>query len=260
MIRLAVDLLRSRRVLVAAVFVGTLLVSIGYLALYPSFDEQLQVFAEDLPDAYKAFIGDADISTAEGYIQSQVYSLLGPLIIAGAAIAAGSGLARSERDQTLAVFSVLPLSRRQLLGSWWLLVLLVATAGAVAAVVGVLVGGPLAGADVGLDRVLLATAPLLSFGALVGSIALLTSTLTGAPGLSSGVGWLVVLASFVANSFAELIESLRWLSMVSPWSWHGAGEAITQDFDASSFVALVGTTVVVAAAAMISFERRNLHL
>lgn len=260
MVTLALDLLKSRRILVAGICAGLLFVSIGYLALYPSFDDQLQVFADDLPDAYKAFIGDADIASAEGYIRSQVYSLLAPLIVAGAAIAAGSSLARAERDQTLAVFAVTPMSRRKLLGSWWLLVVSVAAGGALATFVGVLIGSPLAGAIVGADRVLLATLPVMFFALLLGSIALLISTVTGAPGLATGVGWLTILISFIANSISELIDSLSWLSVISPWAWHGAGEAITSDFDGSGFLALVVSTTAVAILAMVSFERRNLHL
>jgi len=131
MIALAVDLLRSRRTLLLGICAGLLAVAIGYLALYPSFEEQLQTFADDLPDAYKALLGDIDLATPEGYIRSQVYSLIAPLLIAGAAIAVGSGLARAERDQTLAVLAVTPLPRRSLAGAWWLSIVLVAGAAAV---------------------------------------------------------------------------------------------------------------------------------
>lgn len=260
MITLTLDLLRSRKTLVLGICAGLLFTSIGYLALYPSFDDQLQGLADDLPDAYKAFIGDADIASPEGYIRSQVYSLIAPLLIAGAAIAAGSSLARAERDQTLVVLAVQPLSRRQLVGSWWAFVVTVASVGALASFIGVLIGGPLAGADVGIDRIVLATLPMLVFGMLVGSVALLVSTLTGAPGMATGIGWMFILISFLANSLAELIDGLSWLSNINPWSWHGAGEALTGDFSTVNFVLLIVTTIIVGLGAISAFERRNLHL
>ena len=260
MITLAVDLLRSRRVLVASICAGLLFVSIGYLALYPSFEDQIQTLADDLPDAYKAFIGDADIGSPEGYIRSQVYSLIAPLLIAGAAIATGSGLARAERDQTLAVLAVTPLSRASLARAWWLSVVLVALIASIAAFVGVVIGGPLAGASVGLDRVLLATLPMFVFAILIGSISLFVSASTGAPGAATGAGWMAIVVSFLANSLAELIDALSWLSNVSPWSWHGAGEAITGDVDLVSLGLLVVGAGVVGTAAVAQFQRRNLHL
>lgn len=260
MVALTLDLLRSRRILVAAIAAGLLFVSVGYLALYPSFEDQIQTLADDLPDAYKAFIGDADIGSPEGYIRSQVYSLIAPLLIAGAAISAGSSLARAERDQTLAVLAVTPLSRRRLALSWWLLVVLVAAIASCAACIGVLIGGPLAGASVGVDRVLLATLPMFMFAVVVGGVALLVSTLTGAPGAATGAGWIMILMSFLANSLAELIDGLHWLSRANPWSWHGAGEAITGPFDTVSFVLLTVLALVIGSIAVGRFERRNLHL
>jgi|GEM_PF-1867763 len=260
MITMTLDLLRSRKVLVLGICAGLLFTSIGYLALYPSFDDQLQGFADDLPDAYKALVGDADIASPEGYIRGQVYSLIAPLLIAGAAIAAGSSLAKAERDQTLVVFVVQPISRRRLGCSWWTFVVVVAAIGALASFIGVVIGGPLAGADVGIDRIALATLPMLAFGMLAGSVALLVSALTGAPGMATGIGWMFILVSFLANSLAELIDNLSWLSKVNPWSWHGAGEALTSDFATLNFVLLLVTTLAVGVGAISTFERRNLHL
>ena len=260
MIALALDLLRARRTLVLGICAGILLVAVGYLALYPSFEEQLQTFADDLPDAYRALLGDIDLATPEGYIRSQVYSLIAPLLIAGASIAVGSGLARAERDQTLAVLAVTPLPRRSLAGAWWLSLVLVAGAAALTAIVGVMIGAPLAGADVSIGRIVAATLPLFAFGLLVGSVALLVSVLTGAPGSATGAGWLFIVASFVLNSVGELIDSASWLRSVSPWSWHGAGAPITDAFDGAAFLALVVGAALVGGLALWRFEHRNLHL
>jgi len=260
MFPLTLDLLRSRRAMLLGICAALLLTSIGYLALYPSFDEQLQGLAEDLPDAYKAFIGDVDIATPEGYIRSQVYSLLAPLLIAGATIAAGSGLARAERDKSLAVLTMTPVSRSKIAASWLLFIVIVAGVGGLMAFIGVLIGGPIAGAEVGVARVLLATAPLIVFGALIGSATLLTSALSGAPSMATGVGWMTILLSFLANSLANLIDNLGWLSNISPWSWHGAGEAITTDFGLTGFLLLIIATAGAGVGAVIAFSRRNLHL
>lgn len=260
MIRLAIDLLRSRRVLLVGICAGLLLVSVGYLALYPSIEGQLEAFADDIPDAYRALLGDADIASAEGYIRSQVYSLIAPLLISGAAISAGSSLARAERDQTLAVLAVTPLSRRRLGGSWWLSIWGVTLLAGIVVVVGVLVGRSFAGADVGFERVLLATLPMIMFAVLIGSVSLLASSIAGSPGAATGAGWVAILISFVVNSMAELIDGWGWLANVSPWSWHGAGEAITSDFDTRSFLLLVVSSTLIGAAAVFRLERRNLHL
>lgn len=260
MIALFIDLLKSRRTLLFAICFALLFTSIGYLALYPSFEGQLQGLAEDLPDAYKAFIGDADLNSPEGYIRSQVYSLVAPLLIAGLTITAGASLARAERDQTLAVLATTPLSRWHLAGAWWLYIAATGMIGGLMSVIGVTIGSPLAGADISFRAIILATLPMLTFGILIGTVALLTSALTGAPGTATGVGWVTVLVSFLANSLSELIDGLGWLSNINPWSWHGAGAAITGDFDGAALAYLVLSTAVVAVFALARFARRDLHL
>lgn len=237
-----------------------LFASIGYLALYPSIQSQLQAFADDMPDAYKALLGDVDIATAEGYVRSQVYSLIAPLLMAGATISAGAGLAKAEQDQTLAALAVTPLSRRRLVGSWMVLIWAVATCAAVTIVIGVAVGAPLAGADVGLGRVVIATVPVLLFAGLIGTIALLAGVVTGSPGVATGCGWVSILVSFVISSIAGLVDDAAWLAEVSPWSWHGAGAPITTDLDGAAVALLLATSLAVTLVAVSLFERRNLHL
>ncbi|MEM8903537.1 MAG: hypothetical protein AAGF02_07545, partial [Actinomycetota bacterium] len=114
MIVLALDELRARRVSLAATILGLLSLALMYLALFPGLEDQLSSFSEDLPDSIAAFIGDADFSTANGYLRSQVFSLVSPLLLCGVTIAAGAGLARTERDQTLVTTFVLPVRRREI--------------------------------------------------------------------------------------------------------------------------------------------------
>lgn len=260
MTALAMDLLKARRILIVGISIALLFTSVGYLALYPSIRDQLAAFSDDLPDAYRALLGDVDIATAKGYVRSQVYSLIAPLVVAGAAISAGSSLARAEQDQTLAVLAVSPLSRRRLASSWLLHILVVSATGAAATALGVVIGAPLAGAEIDTTRILLATLPVFLFAVLVGSAALVGATSTGSPALATGLGWMTILISFVVNSLAELIDGLEWLTNISPWAWHQAGQALTGQIDTRSLGLSLAAVIVVSAVAIQQFDRRNLHL
>lgn len=260
MIILAVDQLRARRVTVGATALGLFGLALMYLALFPSLEDQLSSFSEDLPDSVTALIGDADFATANGYIRSQVYSLVSPLLLCGVAISAGAGLARTERDQTLTGTFVTPVRRRDITISWLAVVTAIAAIGSAAVVVGVAVGGPIAGADVGLGRVVLATASLLALVVLAGSAAVAVSASTGSPGGALGTAWGLVGISFLATSVSSLVDGLSWLEEVSPWSWYGTGEALERDFDALGLLLLVVAAAFAAAFAVRSFDRRDLHL
>ncbi|MEM9713908.1 MAG: ABC transporter permease subunit [Actinomycetota bacterium] len=260
MIVLAADQLRARRVTLTTTALGLLALAVMYLAFFPSIEDQLSSFSEDLPDSLTAFIGDADFSTANGYLRSQVYSLVSPLLLCGVAIAAGAGLARTERDQTLTTTFVMPVRRREIAGAWIIVVCVLAAVGSAAVVVGAVVGGPIAGTDVGIDRVLLATASLLALAALAGAVAVAVSAVTGSPGAALGVAWGVIGGSFLVTSVSNLVNGLSWLGSLSPWSWYGTGEALEGPYDVLGLVLLIAAWVAAVVIAVGAFERRDLQL
>lgn len=256
---LLLDGLRARRRVLVGALLGLVALAVGYLSLFPQLEEQLQAFAGDLPEFYTALIGDADFSRPEGYVRSQVYALVAPFLASGLAIAAGAGLARSERDVTLTTTYAAPVSRRALalaqLGVAWS----VALVSGVAVVVGVQLGAPLAGADVGLSGIIAATVPLVGLAGLSGTVAWAVGAATGAPGAATGAGWGLLGLAFVSNSIGELVTDLGWLSNVSPWSWYGAGAPITDGFDPVSLL-LFALAALVAVVGVVAFQRRDLQL
>ena len=260
MIVLALDHLRARRIVVVGAAAALVALALMYLALFPSLEDQLSSFAADLPDSVTAFIGDADFATANGYLRSQVYSLVSPLLLCGVAIAAGAGLARSERDQTLTATFVTPVRRRDIAGSWVVVVTAIAAIGSAAVILGASLGGPIAGTDVGLTRVVLATSSLFALVVLAGATAVAVSSVSGSPGAALGAAWGLVGVSFLATSVSNLVDALSWLEAVSPWSWYGTGEALERDFDTLGLVLLLVAAAVVATVAVAAFERRDLNL
>lgn len=256
---LVLDALRARRVAVVAVLVGLLAISVGYLAVFPQLEAQLQSFAGELPEFYDALVGDADFSTPAGYVRTQVYALVAPLVATGVAIAAAAGLAKQERAVTLTPLYLAPVSRATLAGAHLLAAWGVGLAAAIGVFVGVVIGAPLAGAEVGIGAIIAATVPFVGFTWAAAAVAWATGAGTGAPGAASGAGWAFVAVSFLANSIGEVVPSVSWLTDVSPWGWYGAGEAITDGFDPMSLL-LFALAFVLVPLGVALFKRRDLQL
>lgn len=256
---LVLDALRSRRVTLAALLVGLLAISIGYLAMFPQLEDQLQAFAGEVPEFYDALVGDADFSTPAGYVRTQVYALLAPLIASGVAISVAAGLAKQERASTLTQFYLAPVPRStlalsHLLGAW-----AVGLAAGIAVFIGVAVGAPLAGADVPLGAIAAATVALVGLTWAAAAVAWLVACATGSPGAASGAGWAFVALSFLANSIGEVVRDASWLTDASPWGWYGAGEPVTDGFDPLSLLLFLLALVLVPLGTAM-FERRDLQL
>lgn len=259
MIPLVTDTLRGRRVGAIVLTAALAALSVGYLAMFPALEEQLQAFAGDIPEFYDALVGDADFTTPDGYVRTQVFALLAPLLAAGVAISAATGLARAERDVTLTPTFVAPVSRATLATSYLAVAWLIGLAGGLAVFVGVMLGAPLAGAEVGLDGIAAATVPFVGFAWAASSVAWAAGAATGSPGVAMGSGWGFVSLSFLANSFGEVIEDLSLLTDVSPWGWYGAGKAITEGFDPVSLLLFVVAFALVPVG-VTAFTRRDLQL
>lgn len=259
MTALVLDALRARRVPTAVLALGLLALSVGYLAIFPQLEEQMAAFAGDLPEVYDALVGDADFSTPDGYVRTQVYALVAPLLAAGVCIAAAASLARGERDVTLTPTYLAPVGRVRLalshLGVAWVTGLV---AGA-AVFVGVALGVPLAGADVGLDGIAAATVPFVGLTWAASAVAWATGCATGSPGAATGAGWAFVGVSFLMNSVGEVVVDLEVLTDLSPWGWYGAGAPITDGFDPVSLLLFVVALLLVPVGAW-TFARRDLQL
>ena len=256
---LVLDVLRSRRIALVILLLGLFGITVGYLALFPQLEEQLQAFAGDIPEFYDALVGDADFSTPAGYIRTQVYALLAPLIAAGVSIAVAAGLAKQERAVTLTPYYLAPVSRMALSGAHLLAAWTLGLVAGIGVFAGVLVGAPLAGAAVSLAGVAAATVALVGLVWAAAAVAWVVGAATGAPGAASGAGWAFVALSFLANSVGEVVEPLEWLTIVSPWGWYGAGAPVTDGFDPMSLLLFV-IAVALVPVGIASFERRDLAL
>ncbi len=145
-----------------------------YASFYPSIKanaSKLNQYIETLPEALRNMIGrSADFSSPTGYIQSEIFSIMGPLLLMILAIGAGArAIAGEEEAGTLDLLLANPIARRRVvLEKFWAMVAATAGVGVVmwAAIAAF---GPPFGVHVSLARlgetVLSAVLMALGFGA-----------------------------------------------------------------------------------------------
>ena len=105
----------QRRSLVAWSVSLVLLVGM-YVAVWPSVRDQptMSDFLDQMPDAFRSLFAasGADMSTAVGYVQIELMSFMGPIVVLIYAIgAAASGLAGEEDRHTMDSLLANPVSR-----------------------------------------------------------------------------------------------------------------------------------------------------
>jgi len=253
--------LRDQRRALIGWGIGLAAVAAMYAAFYPSIKDSasdFDTYLQNLPDAIRNIIG-GDFTTPAGYLRSETFSSLGPILFLVFAVGAGArAIAGEEEDGTLDLLLSTPIRRRQLLidkiGA------MVVTATALAAVLFVtlwIVGPPF---DLTVPAIDLGAAclMLLLVGLAFGAIALAIGCATGHRGLALGITGGFGVFSFVINALAPSVDALGWLRPLSPFRWYLDPDPLVSGIAWTNVVVLLTITAAGYVIAWKTFDRRDL--
>jgi beta-exotoxin I transport system permease protein len=236
----------------------------GYFtALYNTYVQTFDLAAmmDKMPPAMKELIGgsDLDLSTATGFLNIELFPLILPALLAGFAIAMGSGFTAGEESKgTIDVLLSYPVPR-------WQMVLEKVAALAIAMVViavlmllGIEAGSIVGNAPVDLDKVaaglVLATLLSLAFGTMALTIAALTGNRSAAAGVPIGL----IVVMYLVQSLSAQIETLRSVNWLSLFHYYLGGNPLKNGLDLGNTAVLAAVALVFLVAALAAFERRDI--
>jgi ABC-2 type transport system permease protein len=236
----------------------------GYFTLlYPTYTKtfDLESLLAKIPPAMKALIGGEliDVSSATGFLNVELFPLILPAVLAGYAIAQGSGLTAAEESRgTIDVLLSYPVPRWRLVvdksAAIVISVALIATGLWLGAVAGA------AGSDSALDAakvaagLVMACLLALDFGAM----ALVVASLSGNRSAAIGVAAAVLVVMYFVNALSPIIEGLASIKWVSLFYWYLEGNPIKNGLTAGDTVVLAAVAIVLGLVSLVLFERRDL--
>lgn len=242
---------------------GLVVVVSMYLPVYPQLADSgsLTASAGALPEELSSALGMADLATAPGYLGGTVYGLLGPLLLLVFATGFGSrAIGGDEEAGTLDLYLAHPLSRRRLV-----LERFGALAAAIAAF-GLVVWGSVAayvaglGLDVGAEGVAAASLALTLLVLGFGTLALAVGAATGRRAAALGVTAGTAVLAYLANALAPLVDGLEDVRRLSPFYHLAGSEPLRTGFDLGGILVLAVIPVALLAAAVATFDRRDLNV
>jgi beta-exotoxin I transport system permease protein len=242
--------------------IGIVAVTVLNVAFWPSLEgtDSLNDLVESSPDLMEAF-GVADLSTAAGYLDGQLYALMLPLLLSAMAIAMTSAITSGDEDAgRLELLDALPVSRRAV----WLSrfgsavgVLLAITA--MLAFVVVTTRVPFSLDDVSVGRIVAATFAAAALAAFHGTVAYVVGGAGGRRALAVGVSIAVLVAGYVASYLLPLSNTLEDVRRVSPWYWALGTQPVTDGVSIARLGVLVGVTAVLVIVGTLTVERRDIR-
>jgi ABC-2 type transport system permease protein len=245
-------------------FIGIVALMFVTVLLYPSIGaapEMEQLF-EDLPPAVQVFIGDiADITSPEGYLNSQLFALVVPILFMIYGIAQGSGaIAGEESAGTMDLLLANPVPRTQVVIEKFGAMLAGGMVLALANVIGIGIGVVIVDMEIGLGRVSEATLAALLVGYLFGALALMLGAATGKRGISIGISVGAGIVTYLLNGFALIVSWLEPYRYLSPFHYYMDNDPLTNGLNLIDSLVLTLVTVIFLAIAIITFQRRDVQV
>ena len=234
------------------------------VAAYPAVRDNpnLNKMVEDYPDAFKAFLGlgeAVDYTSPAGYLNSELFSFMVPLLLLIAAIAAGARATAGEEERgTLDLLLANPISRRRLVLDKLAALCAELVLLALALWLALIVGAAAVGMHISAAHLAAAITAAALLALAFGTIALFLGALLGHRGAAIGIAATSAIAAYLLSSLAELVTFLKPLRVASPFYHYAANDALRAGLAPEHIAVLLALALAAAAAALIAFERRDL--
>jgi ABC-2 type transport system permease protein len=232
-----------------------------YTMFFPSVSNPAMAAAlKNYPDAMKKALNMEDLTSPQGYLGSYVFGLLVPILLAVFGIIMGSrAVAGDEESGTLDVVLAHPVGRPRLLLDRFAALVTQVVAICVAVYVLLLaISGPAKISAVGPGYLAAATFQLALFGTCVAALTLAVGAATGRRAAAIAAGTAVAVLGYFANNLAPQVHGLEWVRYLSPFFYFSGNKPLVNGVDLGHAGVLAAVAVLLVAAGLALFRRRDL--
>jgi ABC-2 type transport system permease protein len=232
------------------------------VAFWPSFQGSTSMtdLINQMPQGLLQAFGMQDFGSPAGYLRGNLYALLVPLLLGGAAVAFANSLTAGEEDSgRLEIVLTQPVSHRAIfLGRAcavfaWVGLLTVATA------VVQLVADPIVGLSIRADRLISTVALCGLLGLFHAGLCLTVAGLVARPSLVMGLGFFVLIAGCTVATLFPISEQLKEVAHISPWDWALGGDPLVNPTEPWRYLALGAPAAGLALVGAFAFGRRDVR-
>lgn len=224
------------------------------MVLYPSFKDQageLQKSFENLPDtAVQLFGGSTDFFSPVGFLNSQIFFIMMPLLLGILAIGLGSSiLAREEQDHTIESLLARPISRARLLAGKTMAAIIIVTIVTLISLALTVATAIAVDVDIAIARLAETTFVCWLLALSFGVVALLLTALGKVRSASLGVASVFALGGYIVSSLAGTIDWLEIPSKLFPFHYYQSEAILRGTYEWKNiifFLAVLGIGYIIA--------------
>ncbi|MEA1902103.1 MAG: ABC transporter permease subunit [Actinomycetota bacterium] len=228
--------------------------------IYNIMDEAILSLAAQLPDALVAMVGGVDMSTAEGYLQAEIFSITGPATFGVLTILIGSrAVAGEEQRKTMDLLLASPVTRSKIIAEKSLAMVLYSLILGLVTFLGTWGTVVLGGLDIPVTNVAATSTLLTLLGLVVGGVALLVGSATGRTRWAAYTAAGVTLFAYFLWSFMPLSEKYAGWAKLSPFHYYLGSDPLVNGMHWGHAAVLVGLFLGLVVLSMPALQRRDLR-
>lgn len=247
---------RSRMTLIWWI-VGVALYTVINVAVYPAFKDSILLETQSYPQGLIDAFGLSNLDQLGPYLYAQVFLML-PLVLSFLPIMTfASAIAGAEERGGLDVTLTQPVTRRSYVLATWIVV--VVSAALVLLTTGILawLTIQIIGEELGIGETLKAAWSVFPVTIAVGTIGLVLSALMRSRGAVLGASIGIVFLLYLVDVIGNINKSLDGLRYISPFRYFD--DIFTYTVPVWHYLLLIGLALVLLAAAIKIFERRDIY-
>ena len=235
-------------------------VSAMYTSFYPSIGAtQFEVMLDAMPAFVQAMGFDA-MTSAAGYINMTVFSLLGAILTLTCAIGAGARLiAGDEEAGVLELDLAAPISRARIYAERLAVLWLTVAALVLSITAMLLILSAVLDLGLAVANVAAAGTSLVVFAGALGTLAFGVGAASGRRAYGLGAASGLAVAAYLFSYIGPLID-VPWMETVSPFAWYVGNDPLVNGFDWGGLSLLAALAASAAGAGWWGFRRRDLRV
>lgn len=233
------------------------------MVFYPSFKDQaaeLEKTFENLPSNAVQFLGGStDFFSPVGFLNSQVFFIMLPMLLGILAVGLGASLlAREEQDGTIETLLARPVSRSNVLASKAMAGVIILAIVTICAGIATIVSGKAVGLSVSAWTITTGYLVCFILCLCFGAISFLLTALGKARGAAIGVGALAALGGYILTSLAGTVDWLGSVAKLTPFYYYQPEALLRGAYDWSNLLYYGVIIVVCATASWYVFNHRDI--
>ena len=263
-VEVAVQALRERRRSLLWWSLGLIALVALNIAFYPSIrdDTSINDYVKDLPESLRGLFagGELDIASPAGYLNSQVFALMAPLILLIFAVGAGADAVAGEEERgTLDFLLAHPLRRRAYVVQRFLALTALVAALTAVLLVTTWLGSLAVDLEIGFGRLVAASVSVGLLALLFGTLALTAGSVRPGRARAIAVASGVAVAAWLLDGLGQAVDVLEPWRFLSPYYQAIGRNPLREGAPWSGWAVLAAATALLAAVAAAGLERRDLR-